>query len=249
MPSAASVKDSTAPSHGAGAGSSPSAALQFSPLFGPKDFLIRSIPTSVARQVCETKHYLGSYPGGSLLNFGMFASDMLLGVAVLGAGPTNLHCLFSKARREEVICLSRFWLDDRLGKNSESRALAIVLRLLRRYQSTAKAVVAYSDPEAGHTGAIYRACGFLYIGESSAMTLYRLPDGTVHHSRSLGHRFGTRSLRYFSAHCVNVELVPQARKLTYVALIDHSWRERLTRPVFPYPDKEVKEDGDHRHSR
>ncbi len=240
---AAGVKDSTASSHGAGAGSSPSAALQYSSLFGPKEVLIRFIPTSVAKQVCETKHYLGSYPGGSLLNFGSFVGDMLLGVAVLGVGPANLHRLFRDAEREQVLCLTRFWLDDRLGRNSESRALAMVLRLLRTYQSTAKAVVAYADPLAGHTGTIYRASGFLYLGESSAMPLYRLPDGSVHHSRSLSHRFGTHSRRHFSAHGIDMELVPQARKLIYVALIDPGWRERLTRPLLKYR-KEGKEDGD-----
>jgi hypothetical protein len=172
------------------------------------------------------------------MNFGIFVGSVLAGVAVLSAGSANLHRLFSEAKNLEVACLARLWLDDRLGRNSESRTLDIIFRHLRQYQSTIKAVVAYSDPEAGHTGTIYRGTGMLYLGWSTAMALYRLPDGTVHHSRSLGHSYGTHSLKHFESHGLKVELVKQMPKHTYVALIDLDWRDRLTRPVIAYRAKE-----------
>ena len=100
--------------------------------------------------------------------------------------------------------------------------------------------MAYSDPGVNHDGTIYRAAGFHYLGLSEAMSLYRLPGGSVHHSRSLGHSFGSHSIQHFRGHGVDVELVPQQPKHIYVALIDRSWRERLTRPVLPYP-KSVQE--------
>ncbi len=67
--------------------------------------------------MCQTRHYLRSYPGGAWLNFGVFVGNLLLGVAVLSVGPTNVHRLFQGAQRQEVICLARLWLDDRLGPN------------------------------------------------------------------------------------------------------------------------------------
>ena len=87
-------------------------------------------------------------------NFGIFIEGALMGVVVLSAGSANLHRLFSGAGNSEVACLARLWLDDRLGRNSESRTLGIIFRQLRQHQSTIKAVVAYSDPSAGHTGTI-----------------------------------------------------------------------------------------------
>jgi hypothetical protein len=167
----------------------------------------------------------------------VFVGESLLGVAVLGVGPPNLHRLFKEAKKSEVVCLARLWLDDRLGRNSESRTLGIILRHLKREQSTVKALVAYSDPLAGHTGTIYRASGFLYLGESVGMPLYKLPDGSVHHSRSLSHSYGTHSRRHFASFGVEVGLVQQAHKHTYVALIDSSWQTRLTRPLIPYSTK------------
>jgi len=162
---AAGVTGSTVSYQETGAGSSPSAALQV-PAFGPKDLLVRSLPAVVARQICENKHYLHSYPGAALLNLGIFCGSSLMGVVVLGAGPTNIHRLFRDASRREVVCLARLWLDDRLGRNSESRTLGIILRQLRKGQATIKALVAYSDPKAGHTGVIYQASGFMYLGKA-----------------------------------------------------------------------------------
>jgi hypothetical protein len=201
--------------------------------------VVQTVPAKVARQLCKEKHYLHSFPGGALLSFGVFVDRRILGVAVLGVGPTNLHRLFKGAQNHEIICLARLWLDDRLGRNSESRTLGIILRHLKREQSTIKALVAYSDPVAGHSGTIYRAAGFLYLGKSVGMPLYKLPDGSIHHSRSLSHSFGTHSRKHFASFGVDVELIRQTPKLTYVALIDRSWRARLNRPVLPYPSKEL----------
>ena len=241
---AGGVRVCTAPTHGARAGSSPSSALQAPAFFKPRDLAVRPISHRVARDLCVKHHYLNSYPGGSLFNFGVFAGHALLGVAVVGVGPFNIHRLFRDAEPGEVVCLSRLWIDDRCGRNSESRVLGIILRQLRRHQSGVKAVVSYSDPAAGHTGMVYRAAGFLYLGRSEAMPKYRLSDGSVHHSRSLGHRLGTHSLVHLRAHGLEVHTVPQAPKFIYVALIDASWRDRLTRRVLPYSEVEASHASD-----
>lgn len=225
-------------------GANPTSALQNSDRFKPGDLVVKPIPPRVARDLCEERHYLKSNPGGALINLGVFAGHILLGVAVIGVGPTNIHRFFKDAQPDQVLCLSRLWLDDRCGRNSESRVLGIILRELRRNQSAVKALVSYSDPGAGHTGMIYRAAGFLYLGLSVAMPLYRFPDRSVHHSRSLGHSFGTHSLAHFEANGVRLETVPQAPKFIYVALMDSSWRERLTRTVLPYSQVEAGNAGD-----
>ena len=201
--------------------------------FSPKQIAVRPVTHIVAREICEKHHYLGSYPGGSMLNFGIFVGPLLLGVAVIGAGPSGISQLFRGAGKNEVVCLSRLWLDDRLNKNCESRVLAIVIRALRRHTNI-KAMIAYSDPVQGHSGTIYRAAGFAYIGESFAMPLYRLPGDKPRHSRSLSHSYGTHGVAHFSSHGINLEVIPQSPKLTYVALIDPLWRDHLTRPILPY---------------
>jgi hypothetical protein len=103
MMSAGGVTVCTVLHQGTGAGSAPSAALHPPTKSTPKEIVIKPIPHSIARQICIKKHYLHSYPGGSVLNFGIFASEHLLGVAVLGVGPANLHCLFRDAQGHQVL--------------------------------------------------------------------------------------------------------------------------------------------------
>ena len=240
MTSAGGVTAARPDIHREGGGATPTSALHtFNDIVSPRQIVLKPIPPTVARKLCERHHYIGSYPGGSCINFGVFVHDGLMGVAVLGVGPVNVYRLFRGAHRDEVLCLTRLWLDDRLGRNSESRVLSIIVRLMRKHQSIVKAFVAYSDPSVGHTGAIYRAAGFPYVGESGAMPMYRMPDGKVHHSRSLSHMFGTHSLKHFISHGIEVEVVPATPKYTYIALVDPTWLERLNFPVLPYPTIEV----------
>jgi hypothetical protein len=234
---AASARVGTSPLHGERCGSSPTAAIQ---TFGPKDLFIRPVDAVTARTICQKRHYSKAYPAGSMLNFGIFVGDRLLGVAVLGAGPANLYRLFSGASRQEIICLTRLWLDDRLGRNSESRTLAVIIRSLRKNLPGIKAIVAYSDPAAGHSGVIYRAAGFFFLGESAATPLYRLPDGKLHHGRTIGQLFGSRSIQYLRQQGLTVEVINQIPKLTYAYLLDPAWSSRLTKSVRPFPKGESK---------
>ena len=218
----------------AGEGAIPIPALH-GPPFPAKAMRFAMIPLRIARELCERHHYLGTYPA-AILNFGIFVGESLLGIAVIGPGPPNIVRFFAGAERHEVVCLARFWLDDRLGRNSESRALGILLRLLRRHQQAIKALVAYSDVSAGHSGGIYKAAGFLFLGTSDGSPYYRLADGRILHSRTIAHTFGSRSKASLAARGVRFETIEPQTKLIYLALVDPTWRDRLTRPVLPYQE-------------
>ncbi|MBI4235867.1 MAG: hypothetical protein HY688_00730 [Chloroflexi bacterium] len=142
------------------------------------------------------------------------------------------------ARPEDCLTLTRLWLADELPSNSESRALGVVLRALRRHTSV-KFLVTYADPGQGHLGTIYQATGWLYTGLSQAMPLLDIGDGKARHSRSLSHAYGTHSVQHFAAHGVPVRLVPQATKHRYVYFLDPSWWPRLRVPLLPYPKREA----------
>ncbi|MFQ5968651.1 MAG: DNA methyltransferase [Acidimicrobiia bacterium] len=159
---------------------------------------------------------------------------LLQGVLTLGVGPPLVFRLVDGAGPRDCATLSRFWLSEALPLNSESRVLGVVLRALRRHTSL-KFLVSYADPAMGHRGGIYQATGWLYTGLSEASTLIDLGDGVARHSRTVGHAFGTHSIRHFEAHDVPVRTVQQEPKHRYVYFIDSSWRERLTAPVLPYP--------------
>ena len=229
--SAASVTVSTAPHQGAGAGSTPSAALQ--------QLQVRPISFAVAKALIVLYH---SLPGGACLAFGVFLGPRLLGALTLGVGPLNAYRLVELAAPADCLILTRLWLSDELPKNSESRVLGVVLRSLKR-DTTIKFLVSYADPSQGHRGTIYQATGWTYTGLSQATPLYDLGDGKARHSRSVSHAFGAHSTHHFSQHGVSVRLAPQEAKHRYVFFIDPVWKVRLKVSVAPYPKGEAS-DGD-----
>lgn len=195
---------------------------------------MRPIPHSVAAQVVRDRHYLHSAPASPLLSFGVFAGKRMDGVAIFTPGPLNGYRLLRGAVRRDVIALARLWLSDDLPRLGESRVLAVLARLVRQ-ATTAKAILAYSDPAAGHTGGIYRAAGWLYLGQAEAQPLMRIGRGPPRHLRTIGSLLGTHSAAYLRSRGLEVEMVPTIPKLRYLKILDESWRARLRIAPSPYP--------------
>ena len=219
----------------AGGGATPTPTLQ--------SLVVRPVAYNAARDLLARNHYLHTMPGGTKLAFGVFSGGRLMGALALGVGPFNAHRLVSGATHADCIALTRLWLDDGLPKNSESRVLAVVLRSMARHTSV-KFVVSYSEPAAGHVGTIYQAGGWLYTGMSGPSVLYDLGDGVSRHSRTFGHSYGTRSLRYMRDSGVHVAPIQQQGKHRYVYFLDRSWQPRLTVQVLPYPKSDKAKSSD-----
>ena len=230
---AASVKDSTIPIQGIEPGSNPRAALH--------SLNVQGIDRAIAAEVIKHHHYLHSFPGGTKLSLGVFDRKRLSGALTLGVRPKNAHCLVENTSADDCLTLTRLWLSDDLPSNSESRVLAMVVKLLRKH-TTIKFLLSYADPSSGHVGTIYQAAGWLYIGLSAAMSLYDLGDGVARHSRSVGQIFGSHSIAHLTKNGINVKTIPQSPKYRYVCFVDPAWQSRLRVPVLPYPKKE-KSDG------
>ena len=223
---AGSVREAWPEDPRAGGGSTPTSAL--------RRLKVRPVPFRIAKAVLERHHYLRSMPGGTQLALGVFAGVRLEGVITLGVGPPMVFRLVDGGEPPDCATLSRFWTSDELPRNAESRVLGVVLRALKRGTSL-KFLVSYADPSQGHLGTIYQATGWLYTGLSQGTTLIDLGDGVARHSRTVGHAFGTHSIRHFEAHGIPVRTVQQEPKHRYLFFIDSSWRERLRVPVLAYP--------------
>ena len=211
--------------HWAGGGSTPTPALH--------DLTVKLVPHRIAKSVLK-RHYLGTLPGATQVCFGVFVGPRLEGAVTLGCGPINGHRLVDGAKRGDYLCLTRLWLSDGLPKNSESRVLAIVARLLRKH-TRVRFLISYADPAHGHLGTVYQAAGWTYIGRSSESDLYRVGNGKPQHSRSLAHRMGSHSMKYLSSRGLDIEPVRQQPKHKYVRFLDHTWAERLLPDPQPYP--------------
>jgi hypothetical protein len=209
-----------------------------------EEIRVMAISQIEAKKLLVQNHYLHSFPGGTMLSFGVFFKDRLLGVVTLGIGPYRGYGHILGANQKDCLTLTRLWLSDELPRNSESKVIGIVLRALKR-DTSLKYVLAYSDPTAGHVGTIYQATNWLYIGISAATPLYSVEGGLPCHSRTLGHKLGSHSIRYLTSRGLDVKTVPQSPKHRYIYFLDQSWRSRLTLPILPYPKKECDLNGSH----
>jgi len=234
MTGAGGVMGSTIPSQGSRAGSNPSTALH--------DLRLIPISRVDAKTLIVRNHYSHTLPGGTKMSFGTILNGRLLGVMTFGVGPFYGYKLVNDATSDNVVTLTRLWLSDELPKNCESKVLGIALRSLKR-DTSLKFVLAYSDPAVGHLGIIYQATNWHYTGLSSAVPLYDIGDGTLHHSRSLAQQLGSHSIRYLTLQGINAKAVPQSAKHRYIYFLDDSWQSRLAVPVLPYPKKEREING------
>ncbi|MHB1006527.1 MAG: Mom family adenine methylcarbamoylation protein [Chloroflexota bacterium] len=227
-------KDAPRPAERGRCDSDPGAPLDYS----PKKMTLKPIPYQVARALLERGHYLHSISAGTVLLLGVFIGERLLGVAQFTCGSRQAHCIVEGAQARDCITLARLWLSDELPTNSESRVLAVSLRLLRK-GTPVKFVVTYADPEAGHLGRIYQASNWLYLGQSWGDDPIDLGDGRLRPARTLSNRYGSSALPFLRQLHPQAQRVPVPGKHKYVFFVDPSWRARLRLPILPYPKEFV----------
>lgn len=146
-----------------------------------KDIIVRVIPSDVARAFVRRYHYSGKVNTKSHLHFGVFLDDRLHGVASFGQGIDKRKTigLVKDTGWNEFLELDRLAFDDYLPKNSESRALAIIFKLLKKNAPHVKWILSYADGSQCGDGSIYRAVGFKLTQIKANTSMYRLPDGEV----------------------------------------------------------------------
>jgi hypothetical protein len=115
-----------------------------------------------AATICRQQHYLLRRPPISFA-YGIFDAELfgnLLGVVTFGI-PASRHLMQSACgtNPDAVIELNRLWVDDVLGRNTESWFLKRALEWLPPF-----VVVSYADTAHGHNGYVYRASNFDYAG-------------------------------------------------------------------------------------
>jgi hypothetical protein len=188
----------------------------------------------IAKTVIVKNHYLHTFPAATMLCFGAFMDDRLLGAITFGCGPANAYRMVEGVTQEDCLTLSRLWLSDELPSNSESRFIGICLKYLKKYTQV-KFVVSYADPEQGHVGTIYQATGWIYTGLSVATPRVDIGDGVLRHSRSISHSLGSHATGFMRDCGLKTKIIPQSRKHRYIYLLNQECQKMLKPAILPYP--------------
>ena len=99
-----------------------------------KDLIVKVIPSKVAVPFVKTHHYSGKVVNNSNLHFGVFYEGRLHGVMSFGPSldKSKIQGIVEGTGWNEFIELNRMAFDDVLPRNSESRAISIAMKLIRK---------------------------------------------------------------------------------------------------------------------
>ena len=143
-----------------------------------KDIDIKVIGAKSANSFIKKHHYSGKVVPNSNLHFGCFLNSRLHGVMQYGPSMRKdlLIKLVDNTGWNEFIELNRMAFDDCLPKNSESRCIAISIKLIKKNAPHIKWVVSFSDGCQSGDGTIYRATGFYLTQIKKNSTLRINPE-------------------------------------------------------------------------
>lgn len=149
-----------------------------------KDIIVKVIDGKTAGAFVKEHHYSGSVVNSSILHFGCFLDNQLHGVMSFGS-PMVKHKVMSLVHTEknepvkwnEMLELNRMAFNDYLPRNSESRCMAISIRLIKRNAPHIKWLLSFSDATQCGDGTIYRASGFKLTGIKKSKSIYETPWG------------------------------------------------------------------------
>lgn len=207
------------------------------PARSAKEIVVKPIAASVAAEFIVKNHYSGKSVRNSQIHFGVFLDRRLEGV--LQYGPSldkrKVQGLVHDTPWDGFLELNRMAFTDYLPRNSESRAIGITLRLLRKKYPTLKWVISYADACQCGDGTIYRASGFVLTACRANKDLIRLEDGTVTHTLSV--KTGSNRMAHYAktggASTVKGEKL-EGFQLRYIFFTDPAWRSKLAVPEVPF---------------
>ena len=144
-----------------------------------KDIHVAPISRADADRIVKRVHYSGKVVQNSQLHLGVFLRGRLEGAMQFGPSldKRKIQGLVKETGWNDFIELNRMAFSDKLPRNSESRALSIAFRLIRKNYPHIEWVVSFADGAQCGDGTIYRASGFLLTGIKKNTQVWEAPSG------------------------------------------------------------------------
>jgi hypothetical protein len=192
-----------------------------------KEIIVKVIPAKIANEFVKQNHYSGKVVPNSTLHFGCFLDGKLHGV--LSYGPSinkkGTMNLVENTGWNEFIELNRMAFDEYLPKYSESRCIAITIKLIKKNAPQIKWIISFADGTQCGDGTIYRASGFSLVGIVDNTALRINPKtGEAIHVIQAHHLKISNEFRKWEAF--------EGKQLKYIYLIDKTCK--ITTPILPF---------------
>ena len=199
-----------------------------------KEIIVKVIPAKIANEFVKKHHYSGKVVPNSILHFGCFLDEQLHGVLSYGTSmdKRKILPLVENTKWNEMLELNRMAFDEYLPKYSESRCIAISIKLLKKNAPHIKWIISYADGCQCGDGTIYRASGFQLTGIKQNTTMLLMPNGKIMADKTLNNsNYKTigQSAGYWKK---NGAKPIEGKQLRYIYLIDKSCK--ITVPILPF---------------
>ncbi len=201
-----------------------------------KEIIVKVIPAKIANEFVKKHHYSGKVVPNSKIHFGCFLDGGLHGVMSYGSSMVKKKVIhYVKGTKwNEFIELNRMAFDDYLPKYSESRCIAISIRLIKKNTPHIKWILSFADANLCGDGTIYRASGFKLIGVTKNTSTYQLPSGEVvcsltssaHRTKESKGKSGVHWIKSNGGKKLN------GHQIRYIYLIDKT--AKITVPIIPF---------------
>ena len=201
-----------------------------------KEIIVKVIPAKIANEFVKKHHYSGKVVPNSTLHFGCFLDNKLHGVMSYGCSmqKSSIIGLVQPCLWNEMLELNRMAFDEYLPKYSESRCIAISIKLLKKNAPHIKWIISYADGCQCGDGTIYRASGFVLTGIKQNTTMLLMPNGQIMADKTLNNsNYKTigQSAGYWKK---NGAKPIEGKQLRYIYLIDKNCK--ITVPILPFSE-------------
>ncbi len=208
-----------------------------------KEIIVKVIDSKVANAFVKKHHYSGKVVPNSKLHFGCFLDNRLHGVMSYGTSmqKSKIIDLVKPCLWNEMLELNRMAFDDYLPKYSESRCIAISIRLLKKNAPHIKWILSYADACQCGDGTIYRASGFKLVGLKQNKTMLLMPNGKVVADKTLNNS-NYKKIGQSAGYWKKRGAKPlDGNQLRYIYLIDKKCKINV--PIIPFSEIDKKGAG------
>ena len=186
-----------------------------------EDWEVRPCPLAEAQALVRLYHYARGGSNTAVYTHGLYrrGEEALYGV-VWWLPPTRVACeSVDKERWKQVLSLTRMVVSPSCPKNACSFLLARSTSLIKKERRFV-ALVTYADESQGHTGGVYKAAGWKYIGRTGPYPRWLdsqgkqvAPKATKNRTKAEMEALGHRLVGKFHKHKYVLILEPKKQEI------------------------------------
>ena len=198
-----------------------------------KEIIVKVINSKVANDFVKKTHYSGKVVPNSTLHFGCFLDNKLHGVMQYGSPfmKTKVLPMVEDTGWNEMLELNRMAFDDYLPKYSESRCIAISIKLIKKNAPQIKWILSFADGTQCGDGTIYRASGFVLTSIKQNNSIIKLSNGSI--VASMTYTKGKNILKQGGRAGIPTDAEKlKGNMFRYIYLIDKTCK--ITVPILPF---------------